>query len=147
VTPRGVAILFCGLLCGCGDPLLARPRGLADRVARQAFIRGLAERGPRAVVQVTSLAADLKDPQVQVHAALALGEIGPAAEAARQDLLAAARGQVPPLRAAALLALSRIAGEDPEVAQALVAATRDPDPMVRKVARGTLLRRGSETGR
>lgn len=110
----------------------------SDPAVRRAAAQTLAEGGPASAEAVPELLAVLDDAELGLVPLWALGEIGPAAAAATERLLALTTSDDGPRRAVALWALARIAPQASEVRQAIERACTADVALVRQAARGAM---------
>jgi HEAT repeat protein len=99
---------------------------MPDRIHIGSITRCCGEKGKDAVGALSKALAK-GDEKMRPLAAQALGEIGPAAKAARAELIAALLDELPGVRAAAARALGRTGALDDKAKAALPKATEDAD--------------------
>ncbi len=144
---RAAAVETVGLW---GEPSEAVLRSLAvlvedanDQVRVEAtrVLPRLAGATPAVIDALCQRLLDDDSAWVQVHAALALGQLGPAAAAAGASLLRAAQIGEVSVREQALRAIAMI--QPPEILVAFAAALKDPNGDIRKVASGGWMKAAS----
>jgi len=157
VRSQAASVLARGLPSGA-EAIPAMMQILGDRSLntrlRQTVARGLfpiiglravdpdAKGSPDPINEVPTLITVLEDKsedvEVRAGVAMALREIGPAAQAALPSLLEALREDSPRIRSASLFALGTIGANSPDIVEPLIVALQDEDENVREFAAGAL---------
>jgi len=129
-------------LTSCDDERRAAEAALqsGDGILAQRAIWTIASRHATAAWAVPALRRALTNDKLRVHAAWALAEIGPAAAAARPELLGLLRNPSGSVRAASAWAIGRLGLRDAEVRAALSKLENDDDLLAHKAAATVLAR-------